>query len=99
MAFDQSMPEQRITDAAVILGECVKEEQGRCGLRIYLSALGEIFPREWIEEVAKRLELPQAPLPMPRQNRPETTPESQRNKRTDMEKVMQLMQVMGNPRT
>jgi hypothetical protein len=97
-------PDQKTTEAAVLLGETVRNERGRYGLRGYLSMLAESFPQDWVREVARRLDQPCPPAPPPpppfdplRQDDPmRPLPQEPRQKKPDMDKILQLMQLMGN---
>lgn len=98
-------PDQKTTEAAVLLGESIRAERGRCGVRAYLSALADCLPHEWVRDVAARLEQPCPPAPPPpppfdpilqdESKRPLPPPEPHAQK-PDMEKILRLMQLMGS---
>ena len=98
-------PDQKTTEAAVLLGESIRAERGRCGVRAYLSALADCLPHEWVTDVAARLEQPCPPAPPPpppfdpilqdEPKRPLAPPEPHAQK-PDMEKILRLMQLMGS---
>ncbi len=100
MSYRQPLPpDPKATDAAITLGLYIREERGRCGLRMYLEALGELMPRVWIAELSKRLEVPVPPEPPPfdpNLGLPPLPPPEPRQKKPDMEKILQLMQIMGS---
>lgn len=107
MSFRQTiLPDSKTSDAATALGRFIREEYGRNGVRMYLSFLQEMFPSEWSKSIADALEspmpVPSAPprqsetLPMP----PIPPPEPPRGSgKPDMEKMLRLVQLMGNLKT
>lgn len=104
---DPIPPDPRAMDAAVTLGEAIRQERGRYGLRTYLTALAECMPHPWVREVAKRLDHPSPPEPRPHPfdptppNEPEPPrdpmpPPEPRQKPPDVEKLLRLMQIVGS---
>ena len=79
---------------AVVLGEAVRDEHGRAGVKTYVKALAPLLPRELIDQLAYRLNVPvpapapppPPPLPPPPQKPPMQMP--------DMEKLLQMMRLM-----
>ena len=74
---------------AVSLGEAVREEHGRAGVEQYVKALAPLLPRELIDQLAYRLNVPvpaAPPPPPPPQKPPMPLP--------DMEKLIQMMRLM-----
>ena len=99
-------PSPQATEAAVTLGEYLKAEHGRSGVRAYLAFLSEQMPRDWTEQLARRLDLPypppepphgapMPPLPQVPSSPPPPPPEPRPKKQPDMEKILQLMQIMN----
>ena len=96
-------PSPQTTEAAVTLGEYLKTEHGRSGVRAYLAFLGERMPRDWTEQLARRLDTPYSPAEPPRSPLPPLPqapsapppPEPRPKKQPDMEKILQLMQIMN----
>ena len=75
---------------AVTLGEAVREEHGRAGVEQYVKALAPLLPRDTIDQLAYRLNVPvpAAPLPPPP---PSQKPPMQM---PDMERLFQMMRLM-----
>lgn len=79
---------------AVTLGEAVREEHGRAGVEQYVKALAPLLPRDTIDQLAYRLNVPvpAAPLPPPP---PSQKPPMQM---PDMERLFQMMRLMDQLR-
>ena len=77
---------------AVFLGETVREEHGRAGVEAYVKALSPLLPRDMIDQLAYRLNVP-APAPPcpPPPPSPAPPPKPQQ---PDMEKLFQMMRLM-----
>ena len=75
---------------AVTLGEAVREEHGRAGVEQYVKVLAPLLPRDTIDQLAYRLNVPvpAAPLPPPP---PSQKPPMQM---PDMERLFQMMRLM-----
>ena len=75
---------------AVTLGEAVREEHGRAGVEQYVKALAPLLPRDTIDQLAYRLNVPvpaaPPPPPPPSQKPPMQMP--------DMERLFQMMRLM-----
>ncbi len=84
---------------AVVLGDAIREEQGKRGVEEYLCALSGLLPPDWIEQIAYHLNVaPPRPRPMmPPQPPPPPPPP---RPAPDMEKLMQVVRLMEqmNPR-
>ena len=77
---------------AVTLGEAVRDEHGRAGVEAYVKALSPLLPRELIDQLAYRLNVPiPAPAAPPQ---PPPPPPMQRSPQPDMEKLFQMMRLM-----
>lgn len=78
---------------AVTLGEAVREEHGRTGVEQYVKALAPLLPRDTIDQLAYRLNVPvpAAPLPPPPPPPPPQKPPMQM---PDMERLFQMMRLM-----
>ncbi len=74
---------------AVILGEAVRDEHGRAGVEAYVKALAPLLPRDLIDQLAYRLNVP-VPQPAPCPPPPPPPPKQQ----PDMEKLFQMMRLM-----
>ena len=59
----QSEPASSL-QAGVVLGQAVRDEHGREGLRAYVAALNPLLPRALVEQIAHRLGV-EAPPPVP----------------------------------
>ncbi len=77
---------------AVTLGEAVRDEHGRAGVEAYVKALAPLLPRDLIDQLAYRLNVPvpAAPPPPP----PPPPPVSKSAQAPDMEKLFQMMRLM-----
>lgn len=75
---------------AVTLGEAVRDEHGRAGVEAYVKALAPLLPRDLIDQLAYRLNVPvpQAPPPAPPPPPPKPT------QAPDMERLFQMMRLM-----
>jgi len=100
MSFRQILPpDPKTSEAAVTLGQFIRDECGRCGVRAYLQFLQELFPSDWTERIANSLE---TPLPAPHPNDPPPMPPipppepSRGTGKPDMEKMLRLVQLMGS---
>ena len=80
---------------AVVLGEAVRDEHGRAGVETYVKALAPLLPRELIDQLAYRLNVP-VPAPAPPPPPPPLPPPPQRPamQMPDMEKLFQMMRLM-----
>ena len=77
---------------AVTLGEAVRDEHGRAGVEAYVKALSPLLPRELIDQLAYRLNVPiPAPAAPPQ---PPPPPPVQRSPQPDMEKLFLMMRLM-----
>ena len=82
---------------AVTLGEAVREEHGRAGVESYVKALVPLLPRDLIDQLAYRLNVPiPAPAPPPPPNPP--APQKPPMQMPDMEKLFQMMRLMDQLR-
>lgn len=77
---------------AVFLGETVREEHGRAGVETYVKALAPLLPRELIDQLAYRLNVP-VPAPAPLCPAPPPPPPPPKQQ-PDMEKLFQMMRLM-----
>lgn len=75
---------------AVILGEAVRDEHGRAGVETYVKALSPLLPRELIDQLAYRLNVPAPAPPCPP---PPPAPLPPRPQQPDMEKLLHLMRL------
>ena len=75
---------------AVILGETVREEHGRAGVEAYVKALTPLLPRDLVDQLAYRLNVP-VPAPLSPPTAPPPAPPKQQ---PDMEKLFQMMRLM-----
>ncbi|MBQ1632033.1 MAG: hypothetical protein II049_04355 [Clostridia bacterium] len=78
---------------AVVLGEAVRDEHGRAGVEAYVKALAPLLPRELLDQLAYRLNVPvptPAPPPPPPPLPPPQRPPMQM---PDMEKLFQMMRL------
>ena len=75
---------------AVVLGEAVRDEHGRAGVEAYVKALSPLLPRELIDQLAYRLNVP-APTPAPCPPPPPPPPPPKQQ--PDMEKLFQMMRL------
>ena len=75
---------------AVTLGETVREEHGRQGVQEYVKALAPLLPRELVDQLAYRLNVPAPTPPPPPQPAPPPPPKPQQ---PDMEKLLQMMRL------
>ncbi len=74
---------------AVILGEAVRDEHGRAGVEAYVKALAPLLPRDLVDQLAYRLNVP-APAPnLP----PPPPPPAPKQQPPDMEKLFQMMRL------
>lgn len=75
---------------AVTLGEAVREEHGRAGVEQYVKALAPLLPRDTIDQLAYRLNVPVPAVPLP------PPPPSQKPpmQMPDMERLFQMMRLM-----
>jgi len=99
--FQPDRPDPKVFDAAVTLGDAIRLERGRFGLWKYLSVLTELMPHGWVAEVADRLSAPCPPPhgtfdPEPEGNIPTGPPPPPPRQPMDMEKLLRIMQLMGN---
>ena len=78
---------------AVALGEAVREEHGRAGVEQYVKALAPLLPRDLIDQLAYRLNVPvpAAPPPPPP---PPAPPAPKPMQLPDMERLFQMMRLM-----
>ena len=76
---------------AVTLGEAVRDEHGRTGVEAYVSALAPLLPRELIDQLAYRLNVP---VPAPPCPIPPPPPPPPPRPQPDMEKLFQMMRLM-----
>ena len=78
---------------AVALGESVREEHGRAGVEQYVKALAPLLPRDLIDQLAYRLNVPvpAAPPPPPP---PPAPPAPKPMQLPDMERLFQMMRLM-----
>ena len=100
--YQPNPPDTKVFDAAVTLGEAIRLDRGRQGVWRYLSVLMECMPPAWVEEVAERLSMPCPPPKtqafdpaapdMPAHGAPPPPPRQP----MDMEKILRIMQLMGN---
>ena len=79
---------------AVSLGEAVREEHGRAGVEQYVKALAPLLPRELIDQLAYRLNVPVPAAPPP----PPPPPQKPPMPLPDMEKLIQMMRLMDQLR-
>ena len=79
---------------AVSLGEAVREEHGRAGVEQYVKALAPLLPRELIDQLAYRLNVPVPAAPPP----PPSPPQKPPMPLPDMEKLLQMMRLMDQLR-
>ena len=77
---------------AVVLGEAVRDEHGRAGVETYVKALAPLLPRELIDQLAYRLNVP-VPAPTPLCPAPPPPPPPPKQQ-PDMEKLFQMMRLM-----
>lgn len=77
---------------AVVLGEAVRDEHGRAGVETYVKALAPLLPRELIDQLAYRLNVP-VPAPAPLCPAPPPPPPPPKQQ-PDMEKLFQMMRLM-----
>ena len=77
---------------AVVLGEAVRDEHGRAGVETYVKALAPLLPRELIDQLAYRLNVP-VPSPAPLCPAPPPPPPPPKQQ-PDMEKLFQMMRLM-----
>lgn len=77
---------------AVLLGEAVRDEHGRAGVEAYVSALSPLLPREFIDQLAYRLNVP-VPKPAPVCPPPPPPPQKPPMQMPDMEKLIQMMRL------
>ncbi len=75
---------------AVTLGEAVRDEHGRAGVEAYVKALLPLLPRDLVDQLAYRLNVP-VPVPIPPPPPPAPPPKPQQ---PDMEKLFQMMRLM-----
>ena len=76
---------------AVTLGEAVREEHGRAGAEQYVNALAPLLPRDLIDQLAYRLNVPAPAVPLPP---PPPPPPKPQMPLPDMEKLIQMMRLM-----
>ena len=76
---------------AVILGEAVRDEHGRAGVEAYVKALSPLLPRDLVDQLAYRLNVP---IPTPAPPPPPPTPPPPKPQQPDMEKLFQMMRLM-----
>ena len=81
---------------AVALGEAVREEHGRAGVEQYVKALAPLLPRDLIDQLAYRLNVPvpAAPPPPPPPPAPPAPPAPKPMQMPDMERLFQMMRLM-----
>ena len=72
---------------AVLLGEAVRDEHGRAGVEAYVKALAPLLPRELVDQLAYRLNVPVPAPPCPPAPPPPPKPQP------DMEKLIQMMRL------
>ena len=75
---------------AVTLGEAVREEHGRAGVEQYVKALAPLLPRDMIDQLAYRLNVPVPAAPLP----PPPPPQKPPMQMPDMERLFQMMRLM-----
>ena len=75
---------------AVTLGEAVREEHGRAGVEQYVNALAPLLPRDTIDQLAYRLNVPVPAAPLP----PPPPPQKPPMQMPDMERLFQMMRLM-----
>ena len=75
---------------AVTLGEAVREEHGRAGVEQYVKALAPLLPRDTIDQLAYRLNVPVPAAPLP----PPPPPQKPPMQMPDMERLFQMMRLM-----
>ena len=79
---------------AVVLGEAVRDEHGRAGVEAYVKALAPLLPRDLLDQLAYRLNVPvPAPAPPPPPPLP-PPPQRPSMQLPDMEKLFQMMRLM-----
>ncbi len=76
---------------AVALGEAVREEHGRAGVEQYVKALAPLLPRDLIDQLAYRLNVPAPAVPLPPPPPPPQRPPMQA---PNMEQLFQMMRLM-----
>ena len=79
---------------AVTLGEAVREEHGRAGVEQYVKALAPLLPRDTIDQLAYRLNVPVPAAPLP----PPPPPQKPPMQMPDMERLFQMMRLMDQLR-
>lgn len=78
---------------AVVLGEAVRDEHGRAGVEAYVKALSPLLPRDLLDQLAYRLNVP-VPAPAPPPPPPPLPPPPQKPPQMpDMEKLFQMMRL------
>ena len=91
-------------EAGVVLGQAVRDEHGREGMRAYVRALNPLLPRARVEELAKMWGVeapPHAPPVMPGNHSEPAAPPPQKPPHKEQpaippELLMQLLQGMGS---
>ena len=78
---------------AVALGEAVREEHGRAGVEQYVKALAPLLPRDLVDQLAYRLNVP-APAAPPPPPPPPPPPAQKPVQMPDMERLFQMMRLM-----
>ncbi len=78
---------------AVALGEAVREEHGRAGVEQYVKALAPLLPRDLVDQLAYRLNVP-APAAPPPPPPPSPPPAQKPVQMPDMERLFQMMRLM-----
>lgn len=82
---------------AVSLGEVVREEHGRQGVQEYVRVLAPLLPRELVDQLAYRLNIP-VPSPPPPPPQPAPPPPQKSAPMPDMEKLLQMMRLFDQLR-
>ena len=78
---------------AVVLGEAVRDEHGRAGVEAYVKALSPLLPRELVDQLAYRLNVPLPAVAPPSPERPPLPPPAPQRPQPDMEKLFQMMRL------
>ncbi len=76
---------------AVTLGEAVRDEHGRAGVEAYVKALSPLLPRDLVDQLSYRLNVP-VPVPAPP---PPPPPPPTPKQQPDMEKLFQMMRLFA----
>lgn len=78
-------------NCAVLLGETIREQCGVRGVEEYVQSLSKLLPKDWVGQLAYRLNVPCPPSEPPPPPPPPPPPKSQP---PDMERLMQMLRMM-----